>query len=346
MASKFHAISLSVLAILVVGCGGDGLDAQARSASTLAGSGASGRSDGAGPAATFNNPVNVVRDSAGNLWVADFDNDLIRKVDPTGIVTTVVNSPTFQRPFGMAWVGTRLFVQTDANDSGARDATTGTIWEINTTTGVPTVIARNLGRPRGLAGLPDGRIVMSDIARHTIRILDPSNGSVQLLAGSDGTSGMVNANGAAARFSRPYGVCVLGSGSILVADQDNNRIRRVAMNGDVDTFAGSGEVGFLDGETTTSRFNGPQSVRVDGEGRVFVGDNRNFRFRMIADGQVSTVAGNGSQAFADGDRLMASFFGMEGFDISSDGTKLFVADGTGGEDGLPYNRVRVVGLGD
>lgn len=346
MRSRFVVAGLALASIVLVsGCGGSGDNALIdRSSRTFAGAAAAGSVDGVGESARFNNPVNLARDADGNIWVCDFDNDLIRKITPNGTVTTVVNDPAFQRPFGITFAGSRLFVQTDGNDLGERDATTGTIWEIDTATGTPTVIARNLGRPRGLAALPDGRIVMSDIARHIIRILEPDTATVTFLAGLDGVAAYGEGVGSAARFNRPYGMCVLPDETILVADQENNRIRRVDLDGRVTTFAGTGAAGYKDSAPHVSLFNGPQSVKIDSTGRIYVGDNRNFRFRLIRDDKVSTVAGNGVKGFSNNDPLQAQFFGMEGFDLDDTGTVLYIADGTGGEDGQPYHRIRRISL--
>lgn len=168
--------------------------------------------------ARFSNPVNVEVAADGTVYVADFDNDAVRMISSSGAVSTLVRQSTFSRPFGLALAadGT-LYVQTDANDLGARDSTTGTIWRVNPGTGAVAVVARNLGRPRGIQVLADGRIAMSDVAHHVISILDPATGSVTPLAGAADEAGFEDATGAAARFNRPYGLARLSDGALLVA---------------------------------------------------------------------------------------------------------------------------------
>jgi sugar lactone lactonase YvrE len=288
--------------------------------------------------------VNVAVDAQSNAYVCDFDNSLIRKITPNGVVSTLTQQANFDRPFGIAFASDgQLYVQTDANDTGGRDGTTGTIWRINLTTGAATLVVKNAGRPRGLAGLPDGRLVLSDIVHHTISLLQPSTGVVTLLAGFPDVAGFVDATGSTARFNRPYGVTVTAAGDILVADTFNNRIRQVTLAGVVTTFAGTGVDGATDGPRLQALFNGPQDVKVAPGGVVYVDDTGNRCIRKIdAAGQVSPLAGNGTAGFRDGALLQAEFFGMEGFAVSRDGSAIYVADGSGGEDDQLFNRVRVI----
>jgi len=316
----------------------------------VAGTGASGAVDGSPAVARFHNPVNVAVDSTGTIFVADYDNDRVRKIAKDGTVSTLVNQANFSRPFGLAiGPGNLLYVQTDANDLGDRNATTGTVWKVVRTGGLATatVVARNLGRPRGLALLSGGDLVLSDIARHTISRLNVSAGAVSLIAGGAGEAGFKNGTGAAARFSRPYGVTVLSDGTLLVADQNNNRIRRVSLAGVTTTYAGSGAVGSADGALTTASFNGPQDVKAASDGTIYIADTSGHKIRAIGQGPsgavVTTFAGNGVRGFANGPRLSAQFWGLEGISVERSG-KVVVADGTGGDDDDPaYNRVRIIG---
>lgn len=312
--------------------------------STLAGSAGAGAVDGLGRMARFMNPVNVALDAQGAVFVADFDNHLVRKITPAGVVSTIVNQALFQLPFGITVTPSGLvFVQTDDNDSGAHGGNTGTIWRVDLATGMATVVARDLGRPRGLGALPNGRLLLSDVNRHIVSLLDPDTGLVTLLAGTDGTPGFQDGTGAAVRFNRPYGVTVMPNGDILVADQNNHRIRHITLTGVVTTYAGDGTPGLLDGDRLQAQFDSPQALAADAAGNVFVSDNGNHRIRFIgASGGVSTVAGNGVPFFHDGPGPQAEFFGQEGVAVSPDGSRLYVADGTGGLSGEPFNRVRLV----
>ncbi|MBL6752019.1 MAG: hypothetical protein ISP90_15980 [Nevskia sp.] len=296
--------------------------------------------DGDAATARFSNPVNVAVAADGTVYVADFDNDALRAISPTGLVSTVVKQANFSRPFGLTLSadGATLYVQTDANDTGQRNGTTGTIWALNRATGGIAVVARNLGRPRGILALADGRIVMADLVRNVISTLDPGTGTVVPVAGQDGVAGFANGHGTAASFARPYGMALMPDGSILVADQTNNAIRQLTLAGDVTTFAGSGALGLQNGPVATATFNGPQDVAVSG-GNVYVADTENHVIRLIAGGSVSTEAGDGVAGFVDATGTAAEFFGLEGIALTADGTVLWMADGNGG-NGDPFNRVR------
>lgn len=313
--------------------------------STLAGCEVSGAVDGPRVDARFANPANVVIGPDGDLYVADFDNNRVRAVSPTGITRTVVMADNFRRPFGLAFaVDGTLFVQTDDNDLGQHSALTGTIWRVNTTTGVATVVVSNVGRPRGIVVIGDGRIAMADYVHHVVRLLDPSNGTITDLAGTFDQMGWVDATGGAARFWGPYGIAVLPGGSLAVADLFNHRIRVVELDGDVTTLTGTGVPGSNDGAVATATLNNPQGLATDDAGNLYVSDVGNFVIRKVAGGQVATVVGDGTAGYLDSaDLRMARIFGMEGLDVAADGASLWIADGSRGED-APHHRVRIVDL--
>ena len=338
-----------LLATLLSGCGGAGSDGEGNSVVTLAGSRESGLVDGPGATARFHNPVNVAVDSTGTIFVADFDNDRVRKVSVDGTVSTLVNQANFSRPFGLA-IGpdSTLYIQTDANDAGERNSTTGTVWKVVRTggTAVANVVARNLGRPRGLALLSDGDLALSDPAHHTVSRLDVSTGTVTLIAGGLDAPGFTNGTGASARFNRPYGLTQLADGSLLVADQNNHSIRRLTLTGAVSTVSGNETAGSNDGVASAATFNSPQDVKQASDGVIYVADTGGHKIRTISQGStssiVTTFAGTGVRGFADGPRLTAQFWGLEGIAIGLSG-KIIVADGTGGDDDDPaYNRVRII----
>jgi len=325
-------------ALMLAGCGRD--DGTPAPFNRVWGSSTPGLVDGDATTALFSNPVKVTVAPDGTVYDADYDNDAIRAISPGGIVSTVVLQSTFQRPFGLTMSndGNTLYIETDGNDMGQRDDTTGTIWALNRASGAVAVVARNLGRPRGILTLPDGRIAMSDLVQNVISILDPVSGTVTPVAGTAGTAGFANGTGAAASFSRPYGMSLMPDGSLLVADQNNNSIRQVTLDGVVTTYAGTGAAGNANGPTATATFNGPEDVAVSG-GNIYVADTFNHTIRRISGGSVSTEAGDGIAGFIDADGTAAEFFGLEGIGLTADGSVLWIADGNGG-NGDPYNRVR------
>ncbi len=313
-------------------------------ASTLTGGPFPGAVDGDREIARLNNPVNAVLGPDGRIYVADFNSSRIRAVDAFGTVETIVAQAGFVRPFGLAFAadGT-LLVTTDRDDTGMGSLMSGTVWRVDVAAHTATVVVRAIGRPRGIAVLPDGRVVLTDWLHHDVRLLDPSTGALTLLAGAYDLGGYADGVGVDARFSRPYGVAVLPGPTIVVADKDNHRLRAIALDGTTTTIAGDGTVGWQDGAAATARFAAPQGVAIDGSGAIVVTDTDNYRIRRLVGGQVTTVAGDGVAGYLDhDDPLRARFWGLEGLAISADGTTLYVADGTRGDDAQPYHRLRRV----
>lgn len=308
---------------------------------TLAGSSESGSQDGFRGSARFNNPVNVIIGPKGNVFVADFDNGHIRKVTPQGMVSTVTrSSDKFGRPFGMAFVGNTLWVQTDYESTGAE--LKGALWTVDLSSGEMTLKKDRLGRVRGLAALPDGRLAMADFIDHVIELYEPKTNSIKLLAGAKATKGYADGSGSAARFNRPYDIVVTANKELIVSDQLNQRLRKVTLSGKVTTWAGDGTAATADGALLKARFNQPQGLAIDRQGRIYVTEVGGYVIRRIESGKVATIAGTGSAGFKDStDLRKAVFYGLEGIDITNDGQTLYVADGNRGTDS-PYHRVRRV----
>jgi hypothetical protein len=258
---------------------------------TLAGNAPMGSVDGTGGAARFNSPNGVAIDGSGNLYVADTDNDTIRKVTPAGVVTTFAGN---------------------AGNSGSADGA-GSAAQFNS--------------PYGVAVDGSGNVYVSDTGNNTIRMITPA-GVVTMLAGAATVAGSADDTGAAARFSSPNGVAVDGSGNVYVADTYNNTIRKITAGGVVTTLAGTaGSYGSADGTAGAARFTNPLGVAVDGSGNVYVADTGNNTIRKIAPGAVvTTLAGTaGAQGSADGTGNAARFYGPRAVAVDGSGN-LFVAD--------------------
>src|SRR6266540_3313612 len=157
---------------------------------TLAGlAGSNGSADGTGSAARFYRPWGVATDSSGNVFVAEFENSTIRKITPTGEVTTLAGQAG---SFGSA----------DGTGSAAR-----------------------FHNPQGVATDSSGNVYVADSFNHTIRKITPA-GVVTTLAGLAGSYGSADGTGSAARFYDPLGVATDSSGNVYVADAGNNTIRK------------------------------------------------------------------------------------------------------------------------
>lgn len=321
---------------------GDDVPAFTNGVSTLSGDAEAGYVDGPRSTARFANPVSCAYLN-GKVYVADFDNNKIRIVDAAnGETSTLISQQGFARPFAMAFApdGT-LFVSTDRNPQNQQGVMTGTIWRVDVNGKTATPLATDIGRPRGIAVLPDGQLAVSDYQNHVISLVDGASGDVTPLAGAWQTAGMADATGDAAKFSEPYGMVAKGD-KLIVADHGNNRLREVALDGTVRTLAGANP-GFVDGAMTLAQFSKPQGMAVTANGDVYVTDLGNFRIRKVT-GDVTTIAGNGEAGFRDSDNLLeAQFLGLEGLCANPDGSMLFVADGGRGED-VPFNRIRSIKL--
>ena len=259
-----------------------------------------GSNDGKGAEATFNCPTGLARDKQGNLYVADTDNHVIRRVSPAGDVVVFAGVPGvpgsgngcgsevgFNSPQGIA-VDARgfLFVADTGNHTIRQITSEGKVTTIAgsaTNAGItdgPADSAR-FQSPAGIALGADGSLFITDMTAHNIRKL--SAGSVSTVAGKAGVAGAKNGTGTAAEFNSPMGIAILQNESLLVADSGNHCIRQVSISRrTVTTFAGAlGVGGDADGKKADSRFMHPSDVTTDTRGNVFVTDTSNGTVRRI-----------------------------------------------------------------
>jgi sugar lactone lactonase YvrE len=295
--------------------------------STLAGE-RLGAQDGMGTAAQFHAPSGLVLDPNGVLFVADAGNNRIRVVSPTGGVGTVAGSS--EGNLDGAGVIARFFVPDAlAFDSASNlivaDAGNNAIRKVSPTALVATLVpaAAGLSGPAGLAFDNVGNLYIVDKGHHRIVKVDPQ-GALTTLAG--GTPGSADGTGAGAQFQFPAGIALCGD-ALFVADEDNNEIRKVTLDGVVTTYAGDpAGLSFADGTRTEARFLQPRDVACDEDGKLFVVDTGNERIRMITPaGIVTTLAGNIVAGFADGDAATARFSAPQEIVVRPDGT-LLVSD--------------------
>ena len=308
---------------------------------TLAGS-TSGFANGTGPTAQFALPANVVVDSTGMVFVADYSYNRIRKVTPAGVVTVFAGSTgsgnvdgtgaaaRFANPYGLAIDSADTIYVADTSNSRIRKVTSDGV--VTTLAGSTNGSADGNGsaaqfyNPRGVAVDSTGVVYVADTINHRIRKITPA-GDVTTFAGS--TGGYADGNGTAARFSSPWGMGTDASGNVYVADMNNHRIRKITPAGDVTTFAGPTSVGssdgYVDGNGPAARFYSPRAITVDASGNVYVADTLNHRIRKITPaGDVTTVAGS-TNGYADGATGTAQFASPAGIAIDSNGI-FYVSD--------------------
>jgi len=189
--------------------------------------------------------------------------------------------------------------------------------------------------------LTDGKIAFTDYQAHTVSLLDVGAKQVTVIAGSLGQAGMVDAKGPAARFNAPYGIVQRSDGKLVVADQLNNRLRLVSLDGTASTLLGSA-AGFADGSLGGAKVSMPQAMFQTSNGDIYVTDLENYRVRKLSGDTLSTVVGSGEGGYLDSDdKLSAELYGLEGLSLKADGSMMFIADGGRGES-VPFNRIRSV----
>jgi len=279
---------------------------QAQDIITVAGNGTAGFSGdgGAATAAKMNEPFNICFDAAGNMYLSDYFNSRIRKVDPFGTITTAAgsNMPGYSGDGGQA-------------------------------------TAAKLYQPVGVIIDVHNNLIISDYDNHVIRKVTPA-GIISTIAGNH-IAGYGGDGGPAtsAQFNFPSGIGLDNAENLYIADFLNNCIRVLSLAGVVTTFAGDGTMAFGGdgGPATAAQIYYPAAVAVDASGNVFIADCFNNRIRKVdASGIISTVAGNGTGGYGGdgGPATDAMIKHPQGIAVDADGT-LYIGD-------LQNNRLRKV----
>ena len=277
---------------------------------TFAGTGKAGSSGGGGPAvaAQLNFPYGVAADAHGNVYIADYGNRRVRKVGPGGTITTFAGTDnegfsgdggkaTSARltPNGVAVDGqgnvyiadytTRTSRVRKVSRSGTITTFAGTGKPGFSGDGGPATSAQ-LRTPDGVAVDGKGNVYIADSEDQRVRKVSPG-GTITTIAGT-GEWGFSGDGGPAtsARLYNPYGVAVDRKGNVYIADNGNNRVRRVSPGGTITTFAGTGKEGFSGdgGPATSARLYLPAGVAVDRKGNVYIADKYNYRVRKVTVG--------------------------------------------------------------
>jgi len=297
---------------------------------TVAGSvGTAGEVDGTGSAAQFSSPYGMAVDGSGNIYVTDEIGNTIRQITPAGVVTTLAGSPgvtgssdgvgssaQFNHPYGIAVdLSGNLYVADTYNCTIRKIIPTvvggTTTWTVTTFAGDAanassaaafghddgTGTAASFFDPTSVAVDGSGNVYVADSENYDIRKITPG-GVVTTLAGVPENPGDTDGTGSDARFDRPTGVAVDGSGNVYVSDTVNNLIREISPAGAVTTLAGIYGAGiygsrpYIDGNVSVAQFTEPAGIAVDGSGNLYIADPVEDTVRKLTPaGELTTVGG-------------------------------------------------------
>ncbi len=238
---------------------------------TYAGQNTAGYLDGPSKSAKFHSPLGLTVAKSLDVLVADYSNNLIRRISSFGLrnVSTVAGT-------GMA---------------GYRDGNAG---------------EAQFNSPNDLVVDANGNVFVTEFTNHTVRKITP-NGDVSTFAGN-GTAGYRDGMGTSAQFNQPGGLTIDPAGNLYVTEWTGGRVRKITPQGLVTTIAGTNKTGFVDGQGSAALFWLPDGITIDPVGNLYMTEAGNMAVRKIdPQGNVTTVAGLGVPGFKDGDKGTAMF---------------------------------------
>lgn len=320
----------------------------------LAGStAASGSADGQGDQARFGGAIFIAADGSGAVWVADNWNSTLRRVDPTGNVTTIAGMPGQHGSADGQGTEARFdsLLGCPAIDPTTGDIVLADSYRIRRVTpaGLVTTVAgtylwggsvdgsrdeARLSGPRGTSVDAEGNVIFSDVGAGAVRRVS-KDGSVTTVAGAKIEIDAQDLPGSEARFSTPRRSVVGSDGTLFVTDQDNYTVRRITRGGRVSTLAGKpGISGPLPGVPEESLLSWPIGIGLDSAGNVYVGDCGDHTIRKVTpSGNMTIFAGSGVSGHRDGVGSEAQFGCVPALAVDSSGN-VFAADYASGFSGI------------
>lgn len=347
------AFVILLCALSWTACGGGGNSgASSGTITTVAGNNNTGffGDNGLATLARLNAPAGVTVDASGNFYIADSNNNRIRKVDSKGIITTVAGSAfagysgdhaaatsaMLNGPVSVAVDGSGNLYIADQLNNVIRKVTSAGIITTFAGTGVAGYNGDNIAAATAQLNLPSsvavdssGNVFIADYSNQRIREVVAASGNITTVAGT-GTAGFSGNAGAAtaALLSAPIAIALDSTGNLYICDSGNNRIRKVA-GGNISTIAGNGTAGSTgdNAAATSAELANPTGVAVDASGNVFISDTVNQRVRKVSGTNIYNAAGIGTAGFAgDGaSALRAELNGPFGLAVDSKGN-LYIAD--------------------
>lgn len=320
---------------------------------TIAGTGDFGYSGDGGPgrSAAITIPQGISSDAAGNVYFADWLSQRVRRINPAGVIDTVAGNgvPYFagdggpataaglSAPVGVALDPAGGFVIADSENARVRRVNQAGV--IGTAAGSGQAATPNdgglatdagLSLPQGIAVSSAGIIYVADRGNHRVRQIT-RDGKISTIAGNGDTGFSGDGGlGSTAKLGYPAGLAVDAAGALYIADRSNHRVRKVDGRGVITTFAGNGSGGYSGDGTlaTNASLLFPTGVGVDSTGRVLIADSGNNVVRRVElNGNITTVAGNGSGGFSGdgGQALRAQFSNPSGVAVDISGN-IYVTD--------------------
>ena len=303
---------------------------------TTAGTGESGYSGDGGPAvsAKFNSPVSVLRDNVGNLYIADIGNNVVRKIDLDGNISTVAGNGTqgYSGDGGLATAAQLAWPWGVAVDSAGNiyiaDFLNFCVRKVDAN-GIISTVATSGSPVRSVTVDDPGNVYFSGWPEGVWKV--DTQGVTTRVAGN-GTQGFSGDGGPAtnAQISGVSGLALDPLGQLYLAELLNSDVRKVDLGGVISTAAGDQQGGFAGdgGPANKARFNGPADIRFDAAGSFYIADSSNNRIRKVnALGVINTIAGDGNYGYSgdSGVASQAQFAGPVSVALDESGNQ-FIAD--------------------